>query len=161
MTFEEQHYKEREVFAKINRLRDAVYSNQAAQIDKESRRQDFGQQVKSIDELVSFKAQGLKSGQPRGYLLQQGRFDVNLKRMGKSQPKDHSDSLIRDKGGKSVVQERMTWDTGGYQEQARPTATEQQLAPPKLPSLRDKKNGRYPRQLQNTNQALFTGNGRK
>lgn len=151
------------MFAKLNKLRSAQSDQLISSAGKEMNRQDFGQQKNRYDEQVSFD--------PSQSITHSAvRKKISVKRKGNSlafqgNAKDVAQHTIRkSQGGKNTVSAAATWDSGGYQERAKPTILEQKglltNEPPKVPSLikGDMINGRHPRKLQNKNSTLFKRN---
>lgn len=162
MTFEETAYKERVLFANINQYRNAQSRNLTDQLAKEGNRQDYSQQVKHIDPLIKFKATHSNHFTTHGVTNQMGLVRKNIKgRQSINDPAKVTSQWVKD-GGKITLQEGLTSMGDNSYKIASPATTENTTAtPPKAPSLRNRNNGRYPRQLQNSNQALLKGAGRR
>ena len=153
MTFEEQAYKEREMFARLNKVRDAQSTNIISQFSKDQSRRDYGQQTKT-DELVSFRKSSTislgslgKVGGLRQAAKKRGAFKAD------KSVKSETHTIVKDAGAMETLRPGYNWDSSGYQERAKPTILEQQglLTDklPKVPSLikGNRLNGRHARKF--------------
>ena|SRR3990167_1632435 len=149
MTFEEQAYKEREMFAKLNKLRNAQSESVMNNAQKGLIRQDYAAQKNRTDELVSFR----KSQTSTFSSITKHGGIKKSKNKGSFTGSKNSETygIVTDKGAKETLSPGYNWDSGGYQERAKPTVLEQQGLlndkPSKVPSLlRGRKfNGRHTR----------------
>lgn len=127
-TFQELAYKERKVFAEINRLRDVTFKRLSSDVYKELDRVDFGQQKTTHEAAVKFNpSKSLRFSSPRGKLgaigagKGKGMFGKPIGAGKKDTGGSVSDGLL--KGSKSMLSSGATWTTEGYQE-TRPTVAE-------------------------------------